>query len=455
MSIQRLRSLILAFGSILGAFGSPPRAHCPLPWASFTAVPDDFPGSSTASVLAGQVPGPSGLVAVQFDFTADFRLHEMGYFTAQRTMGNRAVFDPIDLRLLGRDPSLGATLLITRDATQAASWIASNPGGAFYPGDSFSASIPVIMAASGAGLDLSMPTSGLLTLNGTFQPGYFHQFTIATGAIDTLPSATVSVRLKEDLFVPNIEWHYTCRAASSSAARSPGGLPEPIQGRFSIRREAVDETTYTVGPVALELPSLPTPVVIVIPALGGTLSLDPMTRTVTGQLSGTVDGVPFTRTLDGVGEWFVGSSLQPANIHIEEAGLPGLDTLTLDLRRTELVPEGSVPLIGSLYQPVFRALPGVTYAAAASLTPGPGISTPAGDVFVSIDILFDFSTMPGNGIFSDFLGVMPANGEQILTIAIPNEPLLTGFIFHIAGIIIDPGLQIPLGVTNSHRVTLQ
>jgi hypothetical protein len=446
---RRSSSTSLLVAVLLGA-GLPLAAQ---PVRNLNLIPDDLAGPGSPSMLQGAVPGPAGPLAAAFDFTASQRHGVAGFLTLTRDGVQPSLFDPTDLLLEGEDPALGASLRLRRDPALPGSVTTSVPAGSFPAGAVFTVQIPVLIEVQGAGLEATMPASGVLAGSGVFQPGFFHQAVLVQASIDTLPGVAVTFHLKEDLFVPGIRWRYVARESLSSLVPSPAQPLRTVRGRFVIQRHSWFETVFTIGPVELEAPGGPL-VVIAAAAGSGPMEFFPATRSFAATLSGTVDGVPFVRVLDGVGESFTGPVSQPTGIRIEESGLPGIDHLVLDLRRAEIVPEGSAPVLGAVYAPVFRGEPGAFFVAGAALHPTPGISTEVGDIYVEVDDLLLLSTTPGNPFFIGFSGIMPATGQHLLTLAVPNEPLLAGFTFFLAGALLDPMSFVPIAVTNSHRVVL-
>jgi hypothetical protein len=263
----------------------------------------------------------------------------------------------------------------------------------------------------------------------------------------------VSLHVKQDLLPPGIRFILPVDGTASSATR-PGGSPESLEGSLVLQRDPVDYRLFTLGPVSLSLLGAP-PFSITAPSsAGGTMTLDPMTRSVTSTLTWTFDGIPVTRVVDGVGESFDGPATAPTGLHFEEQALPGLQDLVLGVRRVEIVPGGSAPVFGQIYQPLFRCQPGSSYALAASLDPAPGFSSLVGDIYAEPDILLFFSLDPLNGFFSNMSGVAPPSGEVRPQILIPNVPLLAGVAFFLAGVNFDPLSGALLAATNSHRVIL-
>lgn len=424
------------------------------PVARFFVLPDDNGAAGSESMVSGTIPGPGGLpAAVAFDFAAPLTVNEPGYLNALRGNPVASPYTVLDARFEGFDPSTGASMVLTCDRNSSGTLSTTGPGGSFPTGAQVTLSLPVVIAVSGGGFGPGVPALGLLTASGTLVPGFYHQVVLLTGTIDTLPQITVSLHVKQDLLPPGVQFVYVADTAVASATRT-GGSPESLQGSLTLARDPVDHRIFTLGPVAFILPSAPLFGIAATAGLGGTLTLDPVTRTISGSITWTFNGVPATRVLDGSGEVIEGAATAPTGLRIFESGLPGLQDLDLRVRRVELVPGGSTAAIGQTYQPLFRSKPGAIYALAASLDPAPGLSTAVGDVPVEIDLLFTYSIDPANAIFFGFIGTAPTSGEVHPQIVIPNVPLLAGFTFFLGGINLDSQSGTVIAVTNSHRVIL-
>lgn len=442
-------------GLLLALVGGGPLLAQPLPPAvNFIILPDGngAPASeSTATIPLAPFGGP-GQPAV-FDFVEPITRNDLPRMTAVRT-GTVWAFDLADLRLLGTDLGLGASLEITGLPGSPGVVTTSDPGGLLGAGSVLTLSAAVQLALAGAPSVSGFPSSGTLTVSGTLLPGNFHQVALLSGSISTLPGSQIALYVKQDLLPPGILFPCALDATVSRAERTVG-VPEVLEGSCSLKRDAVDLRVFRLGPLSVDFATAPSLPITAAALAGGTLVFDPYTRNLSGTLSVDVGGIPATVVLDGVGEAFEGPVTTPTRIVIHEPSLGPLGNLHLELRRPELVPGGSTPILGQLYQPLVRAAPGLGFVMAASLTPVPGINTGVGDVYVELDALFLFSITPQNGIFAAMQGTLDPTGTARLSIAIPNEPMLAGLTFFLAGAFFDFGVgSYPVAVTNSHRVIL-
>lgn len=114
----------------------------------------------------------------------------------------------------------------------------------------------------------------------------------------------------------------------------------------------------------------------------------------------------------------------PITIGTAQAGMVEVGVLRPGRTRQVFV---TAPFQGSL-----------TYLAAASLSPIPGITTCAGIVPLAQDAVFTLSTTPGNGIFGNMIGTLGAGGDGLgPTITVPPLPQLSGFSFVMACVTYD------------------
>ncbi|MEZ6194587.1 MAG: hypothetical protein R3F20_02500 [Planctomycetota bacterium] len=94
--------------------------------------------------------------------------------------------------------------------------------------------------------------------------------------------------------------------------------------------------------------------------------------------------------------------------------------------------------------------PGAIYGYAAAFTGNTGILTCGGVIPLDVDALLTFSTTPGNGVFLNPVGALagPADAfpgtTTLPAIAVPNDPMLSGFSFIVAAFTLDLGQPCPV-----------
>ena len=106
--------------------------------------------------------------------------------------------------------------------------------------------------------------------------------------------------------------------------------------------------------------------------------------------------------------------------------------------------------------------PGATYVLAASFSTNNGIPTCAGLFPLDNDVLFQFSTMPGNGIFFNTIGSLAPLGAPFPGttrdpfISIPPLLPAANFSFHVAFVVLQPAIPCPIArISASTEITVQ
>ena len=425
---------ILVFSSLMPLFGQI------RPITNFFVLPDDVPGPGSSSMGLGTVAG----TPVSLDFTTTQTEGRGGFLTLGFQPGTPTDHLVLEMRFPGRDPATGAELELTLDAGGGPAIVTSTAVWGFPTGGTMTLTAPVAIATSGLP---GAPLSGTLTMSGTIVAGFHHRVCLMTGSVDSLPGMTLSMFIKEDAFVPGIEWHYVLDNTTSSLT-APGGVAEALVGHLSIVRDPLAITQFQVAKLNLGSTSH----TVGLGAGSSPLTTDPVTGTLVGSLDLLVNGSPLTLVFDGLGDFYDGESPRPESLRVEASGLPGLDGIVIEARRVELVPDGSVAGPGLNYTPLFRGPPGFAYIAGASFDPAPGLNTPLGDVPLDLDALLVYSTSP-NPFFLNMSGLFSASGRAYPQVVVPNDPGLAGIQFFLGGIVIDP-LGAVIAVTQPHRVTL-
>ncbi|HYC77890.1 MAG TPA: hypothetical protein VEI02_09710 [Planctomycetota bacterium] len=413
-------------------------------------------------MLSGVATPPVGpSIAYDFDFTHDQRIDRNGYVVISRDPLNPQLNTVLDVRLPAKDLATGTTLLLTPVAQPAGVWTSSHPGGFFYAGVTMTASFPVNVAVSDPNLAALFPTQATLTLAGTMVSGYFHQIALCTATLSGLSSTGFTLFLKQDLHEPDITWEQVAKPGLAVAQRAGGAGSEPLEGWFGLKRDPFTQTTYELVEMDLRAAGAPS----VIPVVGsgpggsaGTVTLDPLTHAVSGTLTLLVGGAPVVRTLDGVGDAFLGSPTMPTSLTITESGLGALTQFTFVGGRPRIAPGVNDFQIGATTTLDLHFPPGDVYLVAFSGSPVPGINTPEGDVLVTLDALFWFSVDPSNPFLAGQGGVAPTSGQATLSLTLPNDPQLIGFTAHFAGgsFHIDPfGVPTIRAATNPYRAIVQ
>jgi hypothetical protein len=447
--VVRLAVITIALGVIAGDLP----AQGPL--RRFFILPDTSAAAGSDSFFAGI----EGSTSYSVDFTEPLRLNRGGFVTLARDPGNPYVWNVVDFSISGTDLARGADLTFQRPLTPGphGTWTSSDPNG--FP-DFSTATVSMSGELAGTGtLSGVFPATTTFTAAGTITPAYYHNVVLLNGAFSGIAGGAVALYMKADFYPPAVKWEMVARADLSNATVVGAPTPYAVTGGFSMQRGILDRNVYAVMDLAMTV-AAPTPILITMPAApnAGVLTFDPATRGLSGALSVLVDGIPTAIPVDGMGESFLGCVMHPTAMVIEDATLTGtIAALHLELALSELVPS-SPPTnnfqIGVTTSLVMRGIPGRIYGCAATFTPLPGINTPVGDVPVVPDDLFFISIDPLNPYFTNNVGVMPASGETLINISIPNEPMLIGATFFLGGATLDPTTLAVLAATNSHRATV-
>jgi hypothetical protein len=462
--VTRTLSAVLRAPCFLGALFTATVFGQSLPQTvTFFVLPDGnlAPGSESELIGAAAPPGGAA-IPYSFDFTEDQRIDRNGYVVLARDPTNAQAFTVTDFLLRAKDPTLGATLTLSPSSSgPLGAWSTTDALGIFPAGATISATLNCDVAVDDPALAAALPTSDVLTLGGALVPGYFHQIVLLTASLAGIPSTSFTLFMKEDLHVPDITWVMTAKHGDASAVRAGAPASELLHGAFGIKRSASVRSDYELVAVGLDVDGAP-PLGIVgggVGGSGGSLSLDPSTRTVYGTLTLVVDGVLVTRTLDGVDDSYTGSPTMPTSINLNEPFLGSLDAFHFVGGRPGIHPKTNDFEVGLVTELSIRGRPGDLYYSACSFQPVPGVNTPIGDIFVSLDSMFLFSVDPNNGIVGNNIGYMGATGEAAVTVAIPNLPWLAGFTTFFAGVLLtnDPNLggYAFTAVTNPHRATIR
>jgi hypothetical protein len=425
------------------------------PLTRFFVLPDTSPAPGSDSLFSGV----EGTTSYAFDFTEDIRYDRGGFITLTQDAGNPFTWNVIDFRITATDPALGSQVVFGRPA-------APGPYGTFVSSaqNGFPDFSTVTVSISGE-ITATGPLSGVwtpattLTMTGQVVPGYYHNVLLLTGSFSGI-SGSISLFTKNDFYPPAVTWEYVLKGAASSA--QPTGAPAPVTaiGGFTMQRGITNPNVYSIWNLAIQVGSAPA-VLITLPTgqSAGLLTFDPGLRGLTGSLSVLVDGVPGTLSVDGIGESFTGCVMHPTSLVIDEpAGVGTLSSVHFECASTELVP-AEPPIndfqIGLTTSLVFRGRASDFYACAATFSALPGINTTVGDIPVSVDDLLWLSLDPASPYFSNMVGIMPAAGEVLISVNIPNDPVLVGATFFFGGGTFDQTTLAVHAATNSHRVTVK
>jgi beta-lactamase superfamily II metal-dependent hydrolase len=118
-----------------------------------------------------------------------------------------------------------------------------------------------------------------------------------------------------------------------------------------------------------------------------------------------------------------------------------------------LVPGGNVTL--TLYA---QGTAGKPYQLALSDSAAPAIVLPVDGRMIGLAFgwLLDFSLVPNNGVTTGFAGTMSGFGYGFGSIGLPNDPAISGFSFHAAGVVVDPAYPGGIGsIAPSIALTIQ
>lgn len=416
---------------------------------TFFALPDSNGAPGSESMVSGVVAGFGGTLA--FDFVEPMNEDRGAYVSIAPDLAILSLKHVTDARLEARDPATGHSFTLTRQPGGIATWTTASPSGTFNPGTPVTLVLDVAIATSNPALAPWLPATSTLTLTGTVTPGFYHQVAYMSGGLAGLPGISITLLLKEDVFVPGIPWEFTSHEPTSTITPLAGG-PQAARGGCTLIRDANDYRQYSWLNVAIA--SVSSGVAWTTPAgtATGSLVLDPSTRGVSGVITGTFNGSPFTRILDGVGDSFEGPMTHPTRIVIDEAGILGSGGIHLDARLTTLRASTTPWRIGQTTTLTLTGRAGELGVIGAAFDPSPGINTPIGDVMVDIDPLLMFSLDPANGIFTGNVAVVGADGQLTATVTLPNDPMLVGYTFFLGGVTLNAGT--PTAVTQSLRANI-
>ena len=466
----------------LAAIGPALRSQCPSPQpipptVTFFVLPE---GGFAPPPSTGYQPGdesawrvtlaPGGVsTSYVFDFAEPQRADRNGYVVLQRPascfpMPTGAPFVPhpvLDFLFKGVDRATGATITLKPAAAGSlGTWIPSAASCQFPAGAAVTGTLSCDVETNDPLLSAVLPTSAVVTLSGTPVLGNYHQIVLMTVGFPGVPSTSFKLHLKQDLHEGCITWQSVAIAGVASASTPPGGASVPLVGRFGLKRDQNTWIDYTVTSLALTAGSTPatdislTNGVVTLPD-AGTLHFDPATHLISGTLSFFVGGVLVTRTLDGVGDSFLGSATMPTEVTITESGLGGLLDLRYVGERPAIRPLSGDFEIGQLTTLTVRARPGDFYIVGLSLTPVPGVNQPVGDVFLTPDAFFYFSVDPTNGVIFNNIAFAGADGTNTIYVFVPPAPSLLGFTSYLAGATLDSATFAVLNGTNVYRATLR
>ena len=477
LTLRRLLTILA-----LTAIGPALRAQCPSPQpipptVTFFVLPE---GGLTPPPSTGYQPGdesalrvvlaPGGVpTSYVFDFGEPQRSDRNGYVVLQRPascfpMPTGAPFVPhpvLDFRFQGVDRATGATITLKPAASgPLGTWIPSAASCQFPAGAPVTGTLSCDVETSDPLLSAVLPTSALVTLSGTPVLGNYHQIVLMTVGFPGVASTSFKLHLKQDLHEGCITWLNVAIAGQAAAAVPPGGPSVPLVGRFGLKRDQTTWIDYTVKDLSLVAGASPglslslTDGVVTLPD-AGTLHFDPATHVISGTLSFFVGGVLVTRTLDGVGDSFLGSATMPTEVTITESGLGGLVDLAYVGERPSIGALAGDFEIGQLTTLTVRARPGDFYIVGLSLTPVPGVNQPVGDVFLTDDAFFYFSVDPTNGVIFNNIAFAGADGTNTIFVFVPPVPSLLGFTSYLAGATFDAATFAVLSATNVYRSTLR
>jgi hypothetical protein len=479
--MPRLNSLC-RIAVALAAVGVSVRAQCPTPQpvpatVTFFILPE---GGVAPPPASGYAPGaesalravfsPGGVaVSYVFDFAEPQRQDRNGYVVMLRPpscfpTGSGAPFTPLDVldfRLTGVDRATGTTLTLKPAPTgPLGAWTPSAASCQFPAGAAVSGTMACALETNDPALAAVLPATATLTVTGTPVFGNFHQIVLLNASLAGVPTTSFTLHMKQDLHEGCITWLNVAIAGQATAVVSPAATPAPLAGRFGLRRDPNTWVDYTVVDLSLTAGSTPPSIasltdgVVTLPN-AGVLHLDAGTGTVSGTLSFFIDGALVTRTLDGVGDTFLGSATMPTEVRLTESGLGPWTSFAYVGERPAIKPLVGDFEIGQTTQLLVRARPGDFYIVGLSATPVPGVNQPVGDVFLTADALFWYSVDPTNGVIFNNIAVADAAGTSTITVIVPPVPALAGFTAYFAGATIDLGAGAVVSNTNVYRATLQ
>jgi hypothetical protein len=414
-----------------------------------------FPGSD--SLFNGSESG----TAYAFDFTEDLRYNRGGFMTLSRDLVNPFIWNVVDFHLSATDPTLGpqgSQVVFSRPQTPGpyGTYTSSDPNG-FPDWSTVNVSITGDINVTGP-LSGVWPSSTTLTMSGQVVPGFYHNVLPLTGSFSGIGGG-ISLFAKNDFYPPAVTWEMVLQGAASSAQPTGAPAPAPALGGFTMQRGITNPNVYSIWNLYIEVGS--PPVVIATPPAqtAGLLTFDPGSRGLTGSLNLLVNGVPATMTVDGIGEAFTGCVMRPTSIVFDEpAGLGPLSLVHFECATTEVVPTNPPTndfQIGMSTQLVFRGRAGDYSACGATFNPLPGVNTTVGDIPVTVDDLLLISLDPNTPYFSNMIAFMPLSGERLISVNLPNVPLLIGVTFFFGGATFDPNTLAVHAATNSHRATVK
>jgi hypothetical protein len=399
-----------------------------------------------------------------FDFAEDQRIDRNGYVSLIRPAaclpapsGPAGVALPVvDFRLRGRDLQNGVDILLTPSTSgPPGTWATSAVSCTFPIGATITAALACDVSVSDPALAPFFPTSAVLSLQGTTVPGNYHQIVLLSGGLSGLSATSFKLHMKQDLHDGCITWREVAIAGLSTGRRAGDASDSALNGSFGLRRDPYTWTTYDLVDLSMTLDSTPQVAVVGTSGIGGTITLDAATRTISGTLTWTIDGVAVVRTLDGIGDVFEGPPTMPTEIRIAESGMGALAQLSFVGEKPGVRPKLNDFEIGATTELLVRARPGDLYVIAASNNPVPGINSPLGDVFVSLDAMFWFTLDPANGYVFNNGGVAAPDGTATLSVVLPNMPSLVGFTTYFAGATLHGGTFALFTNTNVYRATIR
>lgn len=415
---------------------------------TFFALPDSNLAAGSECMITGTVAGHAQPVA--FDFV-EFLNDDRGAYVS-------VIPDPVitplkhvvDFRFISRDPSTGDVLEFLPAPGGTAVWNMGSPSGDFLAGWPVTLTLDVVPVCSNPALAALLPATTTLNLAGVVVPGFYHLVTYMSGTLTGLPGLSVTMLLKEDKFDPGVPWEFTARESTSTFA-APGGAV-PVRGGLTLVRDAVDFRTYALRDVSLS-PIGGGPAFTTAPGIAtGSIFLDPAVHSITGTLSGSLGGVPFTHLLDGIGDVFEGPMSHPTRIVVQESNFAGNGPVRFDLDLTTLRASATPWRIGQTTTLTMTGRTGTWGIVAAALDPSPGVNTPVGDVMLDLDPLLLYSLDPTNGLFTSNIAPMPPDGRMNAFVFVPAQPALVGATFFVGGATLMNGAA--TAVTQSVRAII-
>lgn len=400
-------------------------------------------------MVTGVVAGFGGTLA--FDFVESINDDRGAYVSITPDLSILPLKHVDDVRLMARDPATGYTFTLTRQPGGVATWTTASPSGIFSPGTPVTLALDVIVSTTDPALAPWLPPTSTLTLSGVVTPGFYHQVAQMSGGLAGLPGVSVTLLLKEDMFVPGIPWEFTSHEPTSTLTPLSGGA-QIARGGLTLIRSLSDYRQYSWLDVSVFGITSGAAFVTPVGTATGSLLLDPLTRAVSGTISGTFNGLPFTRVLDGIGESFEGPMSHPTRVVIDETGILGSGALHLDARLTTVRASALPWRIGQTTTLTLTGRAGQFGVIGAAFDPSPGINTPIGDVMVDVDALLMFSLDPANGIFVGNAATVGVDGNLFATVTLPNDPMLVGYTFFLGGVTLNGG--VPTAVTQSLRANI-